>query len=273
MGPVPDRHDHDVDPGRTVGQAATLLGVTVRTLHHWDDIGLAHPSGRSAAGYRLYSDRDLDRLQRIVVHRALGLDLEAIRAVLDEPGAGTVAALRSERARLEEQIDDLHALTAGLDRLIEAHERGPLLSAEEQHDVLGPGWDPQWSTTARERWGDTTQWAEYAERSAARTPDDWREVVRASTAFDHELAVAMDAGVEPGSSAAEALVDRHREVFSAYFPITREMQVILARTAASEPAFREHQDAVRPGLGAWFRGLVEASAAEHGIDPDTAEWR
>ena len=67
------------DDGLPVGETAARLGLTVRTLHHWDEIGLASPAARTRAGYRLYTDADLERLRRIVVYRELGLDLDAIR--------------------------------------------------------------------------------------------------------------------------------------------------------------------------------------------------
>ncbi|MDT0301327.1 MerR family transcriptional regulator [Streptomonospora wellingtoniae] len=70
--------------GLTVGQVAKRLEVTVRALHHWDEIGLARPSLRTTAGYRIYTADDLERLHRIVVYREIGLGLEGIRAVLDD---------------------------------------------------------------------------------------------------------------------------------------------------------------------------------------------
>ena len=78
----------------TVGELAKLTGVTVRTLHHYDEIGLVTPSQRTAAGYRLYGERDVMRLQQVLVHRELGLPLEQIAAVLDAPGFARAEALR-----------------------------------------------------------------------------------------------------------------------------------------------------------------------------------
>ena len=83
MGGMPDAIDAD---GLTVGQVSTRLGVTVRTLHHWDEIGLAPPSLRTYAGYRLYTADDLERLHRIVVYRELGLGLEPILYALCQWG-------------------------------------------------------------------------------------------------------------------------------------------------------------------------------------------
>ncbi|MER7283903.1 MerR family transcriptional regulator [Dactylosporangium sp. NPDC000244] len=266
---MPDAADAD---GLTVGQVATRLDVTVRALHHWDDIGLARPSLRTTAGYRLYTAADLERLQRIVVYREIGLGLDGIRAVLDDPAADVPGALRAQRTQIAERIDRLQRLSAGLDRMIDAHERGLLLTTEQQAAIFGPEWNPDWPAQARQRYAGTTQWRQYAERSTARTPQEWQAVADAVADLDRALGDAMDAGVAPGSPEANRLAERHREVFAAYFPLTRQMQVCLARRYEADPDFAAHYDGVRPGLATWFRHIVDAAARAHGIDPDTATW-
>ncbi|MEU0727474.1 MerR family transcriptional regulator [Streptomyces sp. NPDC006140] len=266
---MPDPTDTD---GLTVGQVSARLGVTVRALHHWDEIGLARPSLRTAAGYRLYTAGDLERLHRIVVYREIGLGLDRIRAVLDDSKADVPGALRAQRAQVAERIERLQRLSTGLDRMIEAHERGLLLSAEQQAAIFGPEWNPDWPAQARRRYGDTTQWRQYAERSAARSPEEWQAVAEEMADLERALAKAMDAGVAPGSPEADQLVERHREVFASYFPLTRQMQVCLGRMFEDDPGFAAHYDGIRPGLATWFRHIVDASARTHGIDPDTATW-
>ncbi|MDF2990483.1 MAG: putative transcriptional regulator [Microbacterium sp.] len=255
-----------------MGETAARLGLTVRTLHHWDEIGLARPAARSAAGYRLYTDDDLERLRRVVVYRELGLDLDAIRTVLDEPGGGVAAQLRVQRAQLAHRIVQLRELDEDLERMIEAQERGILLSDDEQRATFGPEWDTRWPGEAHDTYGASPQWQQYAERSASRSADDWAAVMQSVSALDAELGAAVDAGTAPGDPAADSLVERHREVFSQYFPLTRQMQVHLGRMYAADPRFAAHYDAIRPGLAVWLRDAIDASARAHGIDPDTAVW-
>ena len=270
MESVPDESDA---AELTVGQVATRLGLTVRTLHHWDEIALAMPSSRSTAGYRLYAANDLERLRRILVYRDLGLDLEAIRGILDVPSVGIVAALRAQQEQLAERIERLTLLSDDLARMVAAHEEGLVMTAEEQIAAFGPGWDPQWSAEARQRYGDTPEWRQYAERSVSRTVADWHAIADETRALDQALADAMDGGIEPGSIEADALVERHREAFSAYFSITRQMQVVLGRMFEVNPAFTAHYDGVRTGLASWLRRIIDASARAHGIDPDNATWQ
>jgi DNA-binding transcriptional MerR regulator len=261
------------DDGLTVGQVSTGLGVTVRALHHWDSIGLARPSLRTTGGYRLYTAGDVERLQRIVVYREIGLGLDRIRAILDDSTVDVVHALRAQRTDVAERIDRLQQLSTGLDRMLAAHERGPLLTVDQQAAIFGPEWNPDWAAQARHRYGDNPQWRQYAERSASRSPEEWQAIADAMTALDRDLADAMDADVIPGSADAIQLVERHREVFTAsHFPLTRQMQVCLARMCEADPGFAAHYDAIRAGLAAWFRQSVDASARAHNIDPDTASW-
>ncbi len=257
--------------GLTVGQVASRLEVTVRTLHHWDEIGLAPPSLRTDGGYRLYTSEDLSRLHRIVVYREIGLGLDQIRTVLDEPG-DTAAALRRQRDDVSQHLSRLERLRTGLDRMIEAQERGVLLTPAEQASIFGPDWNPDWPALARRRYGDTTQWQQYAERAAHRTPDQWRAVTAAMTALERDLAAAAADGIAPGSAEAESLVSRHRDAVGEYFPVTRSMQVCLGRMYESDPAFTAHYDGIRPGLTSWLRRSIDESARAHGIDPDTATW-
>lgn len=260
------------DDGLPVGETAARLGLTVRTLHHWDEIGLASPAERSRAGYRLYTDADLERLRRIVVYRELGLDLDAIRTILDEPAGDVAEQLRVQRARLAQRIAQLHDLDDDLARMIEAQERGILLSEEEQCAILGSDWNPDWPTQAREAYGDSVQWQQYAERSASRSAGDWAAVTEAMTAFENELGAAVEGGATPGDAVANRLVDRHRDLLSQFFPVSRAMQVCLGRMYIADPRFSAHYDGVRSGLAVWLSRAIDENARAQGIDPDTAAW-
>lgn len=265
--------DREFDDGVAVGAAAELVGVTVRALHHWDEIGLASPSVRTTAGYRRYTEEDLQRLHRIVAYREAGLGLDAVREVLDDATAEIGSTLREQRSQLAERIHDLQQLDKRLERMTEAHERGILLSDDEQSETFGADWDARRSARARAVWGDSPQWAQFAERSASRTREQWQSLSDAMSTLQRDLGDSLDQRVAPGSPEANALVERHREVFSNFFPLTRQMQVCLGRMFESDPGFSAHYDGIRAGLASWFRQIIDESARAHGIDPDTATWQ
>ena len=115
-----------------------MTGVTVRTLHHYDEIGLLAPSGRSEAGYRLYAYADLARLQEILVWRALGFSLGEIQALLDDPAYDRIGALRRQRELVQREAERLGGLRNALDSAIEAEEKGTTM----QENTMFDGFDP-----------------------------------------------------------------------------------------------------------------------------------
>src|SRR6266498_107409 len=110
--------------GYSVGDVARLAHVTVRTLHHYDEIGLLRPSARTEAGYRRYSDSDLERLQRVLCYRDLGFSLEEITAILDHPAIDPLGHLRRQHGLLTGRIDRLRRMVATVERAMEARKMG-----------------------------------------------------------------------------------------------------------------------------------------------------
>jgi len=121
----------------TVGAVARLAGVTVRTLHHYDEIGLLSASGRSDAGYRRYADADLERLQRILFYRELGFGLEQIRDVMTHGDADVAGHLRRQHAMLLDRIGRLKRMASALEKAMEARTMGINLTPEERLEVFG----------------------------------------------------------------------------------------------------------------------------------------
>src|SRR5438552_2589890 len=102
----------------TVKQLSDLAGVSVRTLHYYDEIGLLRPSSVGANGYRRYDDAAVLRLQQILFYREMGLELLQIRDILDAPDFDLLAALQAHRAALEAKIGRLQALVGTVDSTI-----------------------------------------------------------------------------------------------------------------------------------------------------------
>ncbi|MEU3274009.1 MerR family transcriptional regulator [Saccharomonospora sp. NPDC006951] len=260
------------DTGLTVGAVAARVGVTVRALHHWDAIGLVRPSGRTHAGYRLYTAGDLARVHRVLVYRELGVPLDDIAALLEAPGADADASLRKQRDRLRERMARLRGMADALDRVIEARESGILLSADQQVEIFGENWDPSWAGGAYKRWGDTQQWAQYAERSAGRTAEEWRRIADDVESLNADLAAAFRNGARAGSDEANALAERHRASLDSYFDCTISMQVCIGRGFVTDPEVAVFYDDIEKGLANWLREIIDANARANGVDPETATW-
>ena len=160
----------------TVGQVAEQLGVTVRTLHHYDEIGLLVPSERTAAGYRLYNGRDITRLQHVVVYRRLGFALEEIALLLDDPTADLAEHLRRQREAVMSRLDEMHDLVTAIDQALDKEMSGTKLTRQEQKEMFGDSFSDDYADEAKERWGETEAWQQSQGRTSKYTKADWEQV-------------------------------------------------------------------------------------------------
>ncbi|GAA4523275.1 MerR family transcriptional regulator [Brachybacterium paraconglomeratum] len=267
--------------GLTVGRIADLVGVSVRTLHHWDAIGLACPSGRTWSGYRLYDADDVARIHRVLVYRELGLALAQIGEILDDPSVDPREHLLRQRTLLAERIRRLERAAHAVDEMIErtdmtdttGQDQSPVnLTPQEQARIFGTDWDPAYQDEARERWGGTDAWKQSAARTAQRDAGQWQEIKDETEAVEAALAEAFARGAQPGSEEADALAERHRASIDRHYDCTLSMQVVLSRMYTEDPRFAAHYDERADGLAVWVRSVIEENARAHGVDPETAIW-
>jgi DNA-binding transcriptional MerR regulator len=271
------RGEAGTGPLRPVGEAARLGGVSVRTLHHYESIGLLVPSGRAAAGYRLYSERDLDRLTRILYYRELGFSLETIGELLagpvglagdptglaTHPGTDLAVHLDRQRELLAERLSRIQAMLTAIDREREALTMGTELTAEEKLEIFGEGYDPSWETEAEQRWGGTPAWQQSAARSKHRSKDDWKRIKAAGDAWNKRAVAAFTGGGAPDSDTAMALAEEHRAMVSEHYDCSYAMQRQLADMFVADPRFAQTYDNMAPGLAQWLHDAIHANADAH----------
>ena len=247
----------------TVGELARLTGVTVRTLHHYDERGLVRPSHRTAAGHRLYDDADVLRLQQVLVLRELGLPLDEIAAALDgEPDRG--ALLRRHRDALVTRRGQLDRMLAAVDHALATLSRGDdaMTTAMTPDDVkaMFDGFDPaEHEDEVQARWGDTDAYRESARRTKGYGKAEWEALQRESGSIYSRLAALMQAGVAPDAPEARALVDEARGHIDRWFyPCSIEMHRMLGAMYVTDPRFTANLDKIAPGFA---RYLADAIAA------------
>jgi DNA-binding transcriptional MerR regulator len=245
-----------------MGEVARLAHVSVRTLRHYDALGLLRPSGRSAAGYRLYTDGDLERLQTVLFHKELGFRLEAIRELLAEPGFDRREALRAQRALLARRAGRLDAMLALIDKTLAAMDEGVPMGREELIEVFGDFDPAEHEDEARERWGDTDAYRESARRARRYTKDDWGRCRAESDEVGGSLATLMDEGVPPEDRRAMEAAERHRLLIDAWFyPCDHEIHEQLGRMYAADARFAATYENVRLGLAKYLCAAIAANAA------------
>ncbi len=181
----------------TVGEVARLSGVSVRTLHHYDSIGLLSPGARSPSGYRLYREADLRRLRQVLFYRELDFGLDEIAEILADPATGTDDHLRRQHRMLRERAARTSALLRALEKEMEARTMGMALTPEEQFEIFGTDRMEEHAEEARQRWGDTAAWQESQRRSAAYTKEDWIAIKAEADASIRGFADAMRPASRP----------------------------------------------------------------------------
>ena len=253
--------------GYTVGRAADLSGVTIRTLHHYDEVGLLSPGGRSAAGYRIYEDRDLERLQRILFYRELGFTLDEISTIVDDPHTDALGHLRRQRGLLTERIERLNAMVDAIDYEMEARTMNIPLTPEERLEVFGEFRPEDYAEEAEQRWGETEAYKESKRRVSSYSKEDWQRLKAEEEEIRARLAAALDAGLAPESEEAMSAAEAHREYISRWFyECSHEMHRGLTEMYVSDERFRSHYDQRVPGLALYIKeaALANAERAERG---------
>lgn len=249
-----------------VNEVAKLTGVSVRTLHHYDAIGLLVPQARTPSGYRLYDDDDLLRLQQILVGRELGLALEEIRRSLDDPSFDRRSSLVAQRGQLEARSRQtarmIGAIDAALALLDEKEGKEKEETMTTKLEAMFDGFDPKaHEAEAEARWGNTASFKESAARAKRYTPEDWKEIRAEQAAIYADAARLMEAKALPSSEGAMDVAERHRLSIDRWFyPCAPAMHGGLADLWENDPRYSANIDKVAAGLTTFLAEAVRANA-------------
>ena len=242
----------------TVGEVARMAGVTVRTLHHYDDIGLLAPTGRTASGYRLYGDADIDRLRDILAYRELGLGLEEITEALASVD-GSLSTMARARDRMLERIEHLRAIVGTIDAAIAAERKGTTMTAEEKLSVFGDFDPAEHADEARERWGGTDAYRESARRTATYEPADWERIKAEGDHIYADAARLAAEGADITGPEARALVESHRDHISDnFYECTPQIHVGLGQMYEADERFARSIDRAGDGAATFLSQAIAA---------------
>jgi MerR family transcriptional regulator, thiopeptide resistance regulator len=246
--------------GYSIGEVARLAGVTVRTLHHYDRIGLLTPSGRTVSGYRRYDDADLDRLWRIRIYGELDVPLREIAGLLD----GDVDPddhLRRQHELLRARRQRLDRIIEVLERTMEARKMGINLTADEMFEVFGDVDPGGYADEAKQRWGDTDAWKQSQRRTSAYTKDDWLAIQQEAAAINAAFITALTDGVAADSDGAMDIAESHRMHISRWFyDCPASMHRHLGEMSVQDARFTAHYEEQADGLARFVRDAVVANA-------------
>ncbi len=238
----------------TVKRLSDLAGVTVRTLHHYDEIGLLKPSSVGANGYRYYEEEALYRLQQILFYREMAIPLSEIKELMASRDFDVIAALESHKAALGNEIQRLSRLTQTIDKTI-LHLKGKKkmspknlfdgFTAEEEQryeEEAAQMYDPEIVHASNKRWKN------YSEAEKKRMLDEGKRVYQ-------DMIAVMDK--QPSAPGVQAIVARWHKHMQYFWSPNDEQLLGLADLYNTNPAFLERYENIRQGLASFMREAIK----------------
>lgn len=239
-----------MDHRYTVKQLASLAGVTRRTLHHYDAIGLLSPAVTGENGYRYYDEASALQLQQILFYRQLGLSLEEIKDILHRPGFDLLHALAGHRQALLERAAQLDLLIHTVDQTIR-HLRGEItMSTKDFYAGFDEEQQKRYEDEARQRWGEASV-AESARRWNSRTREQKNAILAEGSQITQAIADAMHLGYDHPQ--VQTWVERwHQSIQTNFYDCSLEVFEALGHGYVSDARFTAFYEKVKPGLAAFM---------------------
>lgn len=249
----------------TVKSLSEMAGVSVRTLHYYEEVGLLFPK-RSASNYRIYDEADVQRLQQILLYRDAGMALEEIRRVLDAPDFDVRHALHEHLERLERRRDETDAMIASVRKTIDHLERGVSMNDKEKFEGMKRQAveenERAYGKEARALYGNEAIDAS-REKVLAMDEEEWESAEELAAAILEQLAKAAATG-DPEGDAARRLCAMHKRWLCMYWPdgmYTPEAHASLAEGYVADERFRAYYDEAVSGGAQFLRDAVCAYCA------------
>lgn len=249
----------------TVSQLARLSGTSVRTLHHYDEIGLLKPASVGDNGYRYYGREELLRLQQILFHREFGIALGDIRVLLDAPGLDRLRTLREQRVRLAEEADRYRRLARTIDRTIAELEGRDTVMDKQLYEGFSPEKQAGYEAWIIDKYGEQARARIEAGRDAmaAMSPGQKQDWMAEVAGIEGDLARAMDEGFAPDDAGLDPVMAAHHTWVGRTWkvPPTAAAYAELGVLYSTNPEFRARYEGIRPGLADWMAAAMKSYGA------------
>ena len=238
-----------------IKEFAKLTGVSVRTLHYYDEIGLLKPAFVDAQnGYRFYDENSLLRMQEILFYRELDFSLKSILEILSSPDYDKQKALAEQRKLLELKKERLERIIEALD---DATKGKVTMTAFDNNDYETAR--KQYEVEAKQRWGETEAYKEHAEKTAKYTKDKWQDVNDGLNAVFTKFAECKQNGNTANSEEAQALVkELQNYITENYYTCTKEILAGLGQMYAADERFKTNIDKIGDGTAEFVSKAIES---------------
>lgn len=235
-----------------IKEVADIAGVSVRTLHHYDRLGLLKPEAATLAGYRLYSDQDLEQLQQILFFKELGFSLNEIKALLSNPDFDQKQALKTHHKLLLEKKKRLESIISLVEKTLKSKEGGKLaMSKKEMFEAFDMSeiekHQQEYAEETKQKYGESDAYRESQRRTSAYTKEDWARIQAEGSENYQNLADLMDR--DPADPEVQKIIEKCRQHISDnFYNCTLEIFRGLGELYVQDERFTKNIDKVKPGL-------------------------
>ena len=228
-----------------IKEFAQFTGVSVRTLHYYDEIGLLKPSHvDKSTGYRYYDEQSLLRMQEILFYRELDFSLKSIEEILSSPNYDKTQALKEQKKLLILKKERLDNLISAIDGAMKGEN---VMTAFDNSKF------EQYKAEAQEKWGNTNAYQEHAEKTRGYSKDKWNDLAAGMDAIMGQFAESMKHGDTPDSDAAQDLVKAlQSHITEPYYHCTKEILFGLGQMYVADDRFRQNIDKHADGTAAFI---------------------
>lgn len=239
----------------TVHELAKIAGISVRTLHHYDEIKLLSPK-REPNGYRTYGEPELLRLQQILFYRELEFPLEDIAKIIGKKDFDMSAALREHRTQIESKQKRLKRLLGTIDKTLAKLAGEKEMDDDELFEAFWEKHENEYAAEAEQRWGNTDAYKQSKERTKHLTKEDYKRMAKDGNAFMKTLAACIDSG--PTSERTQELIGQHYESLRTFYDPSPELYRGLGQMYVDDPRFRKYFEKYDPRMPEFMRDAMHA---------------
>ncbi len=242
-----------------IKEFAALTGVSVRTLHYYDEIGLLKPSAvDKLTGYRMYDAACLARMQEILFYRELDFSLKEIAAILSAPDYDKQAAFQAQKRLLTLKKERLERLMQALDDAMKGETIS--MNAFDKSELAAQR--TAYAKEVQQRWGETAAYRENQEKTAGYSPSQWETVQEGMDALLAALASCKQAGNAPDSEAAQQLVKAWQDHITTHcYTCTKQILAGLGEMYVADARFQANIDKHGDGTAAFLRAAIRVYCA------------
>ena len=245
-----------------ISEVAKLSGVTVRTLHYYDEIGLLKPSDTTEAGYRVYSNKDLETLQQILFFRELDFPLNEIKEIMTNPNYNKNEALNKHKELLMEKRKRIDGLIALINKTIKGDN---IMSFKEFDNSRIEENKRKYSEEVKNRWGNTEAYKEYEKKTSSYDKNSWNTINEEMIEILKEF--ANNRNEDPNSHIVQSLVEKWRAyITSNFYNCTKEILSGLGLMYIGDERFKENIDKYGEGTAEFMAKAIEIYCAPHGSE-------